>query len=129
MIEIRLDHGTMCRSCGEDILQGASCFVQEHHVPFNERSISEQIDEGTVFCAKCMNDPSVAIHKVVKIDPEGRFIFFIDADISWDVIEEMRTEVREWWESGDKFLFATGSMTLLRLSEDGEAEVIYENET
>ena len=128
MTEIKLGFGTMCRSCGEDIAQGELCYVQEHHIPFSEKSLSEQIDEGSIYCAKCVADIALNIKKVVKIDPEGRFIFFVPPDTKKEVIDDMSTTIREWWESGDKFLWALGDLTLVRLSDNGEAEVIFQGE-
>lgn len=118
MIEFKLQFGTMCLSCGEDIAQGEPAYA---------KSYEEIADDGRVFCANCMDDPSISIEKVVKIDLEGRFIFFVDSDVPADVIDNMSTTIREWWESGDKFLWATGELTLVRISDDGEAEVIHTN--
>ena len=115
MIEIELPYGTMCRSCGEDIAQGEPCYVRN----------TEEIEEGNTFCANCMDDPSISIEKVVKIDLDGRFIFFVDVNTPVDVLTELSTTLREWWDSGDKFLWARGDLTLVRLDDDGKAEVIY----
>jgi len=115
MIEIKAGFEISCRSCGVAIEQGETCYAE---------SFSEPV--GNILCQKCMTDPSIVLHKVVKIDPEGRFIFFVDKDTPRDALFDMSETIREWWKSGDRFLWALSDVTLVRLSDNGEAEVIFQ---
>lgn len=116
MIEFTLRHETTCGSCGDKINEGEVAYAQKY----------DEVVAGEGICRTCLGHPDIPIKHAIKIDPESRYLFILPDDMTFPEIHYMTETLRDWWESGDRFLWAKGNLTLIRLGEDGEAEVLFE---
>ena len=117
MIEFKLRHETTCGACGDVIKEGDVAYAQKY----------DSVVAGEGVCRRCLGHPDIPIRHAIKIDPEARYIFIIPDDSEPEQIDRMAINMREWWESGDRFLWAKGNLTLIRLGEDGKAKVLFES--
>lgn len=117
LIEFNMSYETTCAACGGQIKEGDVVYAQGY----------DRVVKGEGVCRKCLGHPDIPIRHAIKIDPDSRYIFIVPVDMGHDDIVNMKETLHEWWESGDRFLWAKGNLTLIRLGEDGKAEVLFES--
>lgn len=117
MIEFKLYYESTCGACGDKIKVDEVAYAQKY----------DEVVAGEGICKTCLGHPDITIRHAIKIDPESRYIFIIPDDTDDEDILMMSNNVSEWWESGDRFLWAKGNLTLIRLGEDGKANVLFES--
>lgn len=117
MIEFKLRHETTCGACGDKIKDGDVAYAQKY----------DEVVAGEGVCRKCLGHPDIPIRHAIKIDPDSRYIFIVPDDVVMEEIARMKETLQDWWESGDRFLWAKGNLTLIRLGEDGKANVLFES--